>query len=195
MVGAELILTRHVSPSPCPLRFSAAPSLFPSLVIPATQISFDQFSAVSSKRELADPRPGHGARLHSRSEPPRRVERRQRHRARQSPRRAYRQDVGSISRCSPSLPSSFSLLHSLSRSFTSAPAGTTMTCHRMAEKGIYLTPTLSCYGTMARPPFEDFLNPEGQVKNRQVMQQGLQALKVARPSCSLRSCCADWMGW
>ncbi len=74
-------------------------------------------------------------------------------------------------------------------------AGTTMTCHRMAEKGIYLTPTLSCYGTMARPPFEDFLNPEGQVKNRQVMQQGLQALKVARPSCSLRSCCADWMGW
>ncbi|KAJ8296230.1 hypothetical protein OF846_000631 [Rhodotorula toruloides] len=49
----------------------------------------------------------------------------------------------------------------------------------MAEKGIYLTPTLSCYGIMVRPPFEDFLPPDGQVKNKQVMQQGLQALKLA----------------
>ena len=50
--------------------------------------------------------------------------------------------------------------------------------HRMAEKGIYLTPTLSCYGIMVRKPFENFLPPDGQIKNRQVMQQGLQALKV-----------------
>jgi imidazolonepropionase-like amidohydrolase len=49
----------------------------------------------------------------------------------------------------------------------------------MAEMGIYLTPTLSCYGIMVRPPFEDFLPPDGQVKNKQVMQQGLQALKLA----------------
>ena len=50
----------------------------------------------------------------------------------------------------------------------------------MAKKGIYLTPTLSCYGIMARKPFEGFLPPDGQVKNRQVMKQGLQALKVGR---------------
>jgi imidazolonepropionase-like amidohydrolase len=28
------------------------------------------------------------------------------------------------------------------------------TAHRMAREGIYLTPTLSCYGIMVRPPFE-----------------------------------------
>jgi hypothetical protein len=32
---------------------------------------------------------------------------------------------------------------------------------------------------MARPPFEDFLTPDGYVKNEQVMSQGLQALKIA----------------
>lgn len=32
---------------------------------------------------------------------------------------------------------------------------------------------------MARPPFEDFLTPEGYEKNREVMKQGLNALKMA----------------
>jgi len=49
----------------------------------------------------------------------------------------------------------------------------------MAERGIFLTPTLSCYGIMVRPPFEDFLPPDGQVKNKEVMKDGLQALKLA----------------
>ena len=49
----------------------------------------------------------------------------------------------------------------------------------MAEKGIHLTPTLSCYGIMVRKPFEDFLPPSGKVKNSQVMKQGLNALKVS----------------
>ena len=49
----------------------------------------------------------------------------------------------------------------------------------MAERGIFLTPTLSCYGIMIRPPFEDFLPPEGKVKNEQVMAKGLDALKIA----------------
>lgn len=49
----------------------------------------------------------------------------------------------------------------------------------MAAKGIYLTPTLSCYGAMARPPFEDFLSPDGQIKNEQVMEHGLEAIKMA----------------
>jgi hypothetical protein len=32
---------------------------------------------------------------------------------------------------------------------------------------------------MARPPFEEFLPPDGYVKNEQVMSLGLQALKIA----------------
>ena len=50
---------------------------------------------------------------------------------------------------------------------------------RMVRKGVYLTPTLGCYGAMARPPFENFLPPDGQVKNREVMKLGLHALKVS----------------
>lgn len=50
---------------------------------------------------------------------------------------------------------------------------------RMAHKGIFLTPTLSCYGIMVRPPFEEFLPPDGKVKNKQVMEKGLDALKIA----------------
>ncbi|GJN88190.1 hypothetical protein Rhopal_001155-T1 [Rhodotorula paludigena] len=53
------------------------------------------------------------------------------------------------------------------------------TAKYLAEKGIFLTPTLSCYGIMVRPPFEDFLPPDGQVKNKEVMKSGLQALKLA----------------
>lgn len=76
----------------------------------------------------------------------------------------------------------------------------------MAKMGIYLTPTLSCYGMfhlfpyallarrnrladegvhvlwagiMQRAPWEDFLPPSGQVKNKQVMERGLEALKLA----------------
>ncbi|KAI0669669.1 hypothetical protein C8Q78DRAFT_1041478 [Trametes maxima] len=53
------------------------------------------------------------------------------------------------------------------------------TAKLMAERGIFLTPTLACYGIMVRPPFEDFLPPEGKVKNEQVMTRGLDALKIA----------------
>ncbi|KAF8208117.1 hypothetical protein K438DRAFT_1712922 [Mycena galopus ATCC 62051] len=53
------------------------------------------------------------------------------------------------------------------------------TANLMASKGIYLTPTLSCYGIMVRPPFEDFLPPDGKVKNAQVMAKGLEALRIA----------------
>ncbi|KAL0066039.1 hypothetical protein AAF712_006867 [Marasmius tenuissimus] len=49
----------------------------------------------------------------------------------------------------------------------------------MASRGIFLTPTLSCYGIMVRPPFEDFLPPDGKKKNAEVMKQGLDALKIA----------------
>ncbi|KAJ7337486.1 hypothetical protein DFH08DRAFT_938997 [Mycena albidolilacea] len=53
------------------------------------------------------------------------------------------------------------------------------TAKLLASKGIYLTPTLSCYGIMVRPPFEDFLPPDGKIKNAQVMAQGLEALRIA----------------
>ncbi|CDO68853.1 hypothetical protein BN946_scf185035.g6 [Trametes cinnabarina] len=53
------------------------------------------------------------------------------------------------------------------------------TAKLMAERGIFLTPTLACYGIMVRLPFEDFLPPEGKVKNKQVMARGLDALKIA----------------
>lgn len=68
---------------------------------------------------------------------------------------------------------SLSACHSLVRLFTFF-----FHC-RMAEKGVFLTPTLACYGIMVRPPFEDFLPPEGKVKNAQVMERGLDALKIA----------------
>lgn len=48
----------------------------------------------------------------------------------------------------------------------------------MAEKEVYLTPTLSCYGIMVREPFERFLNAEGRAKSAEVMKEGLNALKV-----------------
>ncbi|RPD57732.1 hypothetical protein L226DRAFT_554267 [Lentinus tigrinus ALCF2SS1-7] len=53
------------------------------------------------------------------------------------------------------------------------------TAELMASKGVFLTPTLSCYGIMVRPPWEDFLPPDGKVKNEQVMARGLDALKIA----------------
>ncbi|KAF7366775.1 Amidohydro-rel domain-containing protein [Mycena sanguinolenta] len=34
-------------------------------------------------------------------------------------------------------------------------------------------------GIMVRPPFEDFLPPDGKIKNAQVMAQGLEALRIA----------------
>jgi len=53
------------------------------------------------------------------------------------------------------------------------------TAKLMVEKGIYLTPTLSCYEIMTRPPFEDFLPESGKKKNKEVMDAGLKALKTA----------------
>jgi len=49
----------------------------------------------------------------------------------------------------------------------------------MAKEGVYLTPTLSCYGIMLRKPFENFLSPDCRDKSVEVMQEGLTALKMA----------------
>ncbi len=105
-------------------------------------------------------RVGHGTRIYRRSDRTCGLKRGERDRAWEFTGSADSEDVR------PTLPTP--LRH------TSKP----LMSRRMAEKGIYLTPTLSCYGIMVRKPFEDFLPPSGQVKNRQVMAEGLNALKV-----------------
>jgi imidazolonepropionase-like amidohydrolase len=49
----------------------------------------------------------------------------------------------------------------------------------MAREDVYLTPTLSCYGIMLRKPFETFLSSDCRGKSVEVMQTGLEALKLA----------------
>lgn len=59
-------------------------------------------------------------------------------------------------------------------SFVDAPTATLM-----AEKGVWLTPTLITYDQMASPQWRDYLPSDGQAKNQQVLKSGSQALKVA----------------
>ncbi|OCF42588.1 hypothetical protein I317_03573 [Kwoniella heveanensis CBS 569] len=53
------------------------------------------------------------------------------------------------------------------------------TAEMMAEKGIWLTPTLATYGAFTRPPFDKHLPPSGMEKNQMVMEKGLESLKIA----------------
>ncbi|KAF4500491.1 linoleate diol synthase [Fusarium agapanthi] len=53
------------------------------------------------------------------------------------------------------------------------------TARLMAEKGVYLTPTLITYAQMATDKWKNFLPPESQVKNAQVLKSGLEALRIA----------------
>lgn len=49
----------------------------------------------------------------------------------------------------------------------------------MAERGVYLTPTLIAYAQMASERWNGYLPPESQAKNSQVLKSGLEALKIA----------------
>ncbi|KAH9919376.1 uncharacterized protein B0H18DRAFT_1086650 [Fomitopsis serialis] len=72
------------------------------------------------------------------------------------------------------------VLHAINNGVTAIEHGNLISeSTAQMQKGIFLTPTLSCYGIMVRPPFEDYLPPEGKAKNEQVMAKGLDALKVA----------------
>jgi imidazolonepropionase-like amidohydrolase len=51
-----------------------------------------------------------------------------------------------------------------------------------AKKGVTITPTLVTYKAMSQPPWEDFLPPDGQVKNKQVLDSGVKALKILHES-------------
>ncbi|KAI9148418.1 LOW QUALITY PROTEIN: Cytosine/adenosine deaminase or related metal-dependent hydrolase [Paramyrothecium foliicola] len=53
------------------------------------------------------------------------------------------------------------------------------TAKLMAEKGVYLTPTLITYAQMASPRWDGFLPPESRAKNETVLKAGLEALKIA----------------
>lgn len=52
------------------------------------------------------------------------------------------------------------------------------TARLCAEKRISVTPTLATYKGMSEPPYEDFLPPDGKVKNKRVLESGVQALKI-----------------
>lgn len=49
----------------------------------------------------------------------------------------------------------------------------------MAEKGVFLTPTLITYSEMSSPEWEGFLPPESAQKNKQVLEAGLKSLQIA----------------
>ncbi|KAI3559626.1 amidohydrolase [Colletotrichum abscissum] len=53
------------------------------------------------------------------------------------------------------------------------------TAKLMAEKGVYLTPTLITYAQMASPKWKGYLPPESMSKNEEVLNAGLVALKTA----------------
>lgn len=53
------------------------------------------------------------------------------------------------------------------------------TAKMMKEHGVFLTPTLVTYATMAAPEFSGFLPSASVQKNREVLDKGLHALKIA----------------
>jgi imidazolonepropionase-like amidohydrolase len=53
------------------------------------------------------------------------------------------------------------------------------TAKYMAEKGVFLTPTLITYAEMASPRWPNYLPPESVAKNKVVLEAGLQSLKIA----------------
>lgn len=53
------------------------------------------------------------------------------------------------------------------------------TARFMAERGVYLTPTLIAYKAMADPKYAAFLPAESREKNEMVLKQGLESLRIA----------------
>ncbi|KAH8919914.1 hypothetical protein BT69DRAFT_1309158 [Atractiella rhizophila] len=53
------------------------------------------------------------------------------------------------------------------------------TARLMAEKGIFLTPTLAVHQVLASPPFNKFILPSQLEKNEIVRQKGLEAIQIA----------------
>ena len=53
------------------------------------------------------------------------------------------------------------------------------TARYMAQKGVWLTPTLVTYDAMASRKYAGFLPPENQRKNKEVLDSGLESLRIA----------------
>lgn len=53
------------------------------------------------------------------------------------------------------------------------------TASAMAQKGVFLTPTLITYSEMASDRWRGFLPPESQSKNEEVLRAGLRSLEIA----------------
>jgi imidazolonepropionase-like amidohydrolase len=49
----------------------------------------------------------------------------------------------------------------------------------MAEKGVFLTPTLVTYNTLMIPPYDQYINADSTIKNQKVMKSGLESLRIA----------------
>lgn len=54
------------------------------------------------------------------------------------------------------------------------------TAKLMVEKDCYLTPTLVTYFSMGQPAVSHFLPPDSQTKNLEVMNMGMEALRIAK---------------
>lgn len=53
------------------------------------------------------------------------------------------------------------------------------TAEYMAERGVWLTPTLVTYEAMASPKYAGYLPPVNAAKNKEVLELGLQSLRIA----------------
>ncbi|ROV91188.1 hypothetical protein VMCG_09326 [Cytospora schulzeri] len=53
------------------------------------------------------------------------------------------------------------------------------TARFMADEGVYLTPTLVTYRALADPKYAGFLPRENREKNEQVLEQGLESVRIA----------------
>ena len=47
-----------------------------------------------------------------------------------------------------------------------------------AEKGVFVTPTLVVYNALINPPYEEFLPESGRLKCKEVIDSGVEALKI-----------------
>lgn len=54
------------------------------------------------------------------------------------------------------------------------------TARFMADRDVFLTPTLITYSVMASPEFKGFLPVESEAKNEEVLRLGLRSLKIAK---------------
>jgi len=68
------------------------------------------------------------------------------------------------------------------------------TADLMAEKGVYLTPTLVTYHTLAGPSLPKFLTADSAQKNVEVLNVGLRSLQIAKEAGVTMCYASDLLG-